>query len=70
MKKHKYNARWVNAVDLRTNLDVSFEATSDYHAKKVADGLAREHGRTNSPRTIVRTGVGVIENIRTGISGG
>jgi hypothetical protein len=50
MKKHNYNVRW------GTIANVSFQAISDYHARKQADKIARELNVTKTPRTITKDG--------------
>ncbi len=67
-KKLRYRAIWQNAGQPQA-ANVDFEASSDWHAKKVANGLARELGRTNTARTIMRLrDYKLIECITTGVS--
>jgi len=66
MKKNHYVAKWAQ-VGHPSTANVSFDAVSDYHAKKQADGIARELGVTRTPRTIQRAGV-VVECIMRGVS--
>jgi hypothetical protein len=62
-----YKARWgqTGAPDIA---NVSFEARSDYEAKLRADKIARELGVTHTPRTIQRSGGGMVECRMSGTS--
>ena len=56
MRKRHYTARWAQAGH-PSIANVSFEASHDTNAKRVADKLAREMNVTRTPRTITRDGV-------------
>jgi hypothetical protein len=62
-----YKARWGMAgqPDIA---NVSFEARSDYEAKLRADKIARELGVTHTPRTIQKSGGGMVECRMSGTS--
>jgi hypothetical protein len=62
-----YTANWGRAGQPST-ANVSFEARSDYEAKEKANRVARELGLRISPRTIMKSGGGLIECINTAIS--
>ncbi len=62
-----YKARWIRCTDLVTNGSVDFKARSDYQAIQMADKIAREIDRTNSPRTITCEGR-IVQSIDTGTS--
>lgn len=63
---NSYTARW--AQPGQTSIaNVSFEARSDYHAKKSANKIARDLGVTRTPRTITKDAT-LIECIQTGVS--
>jgi hypothetical protein len=61
-----YTAKWAQAGH-PTVASVSFEASSDYHAKIQANRIANELGVTNTPRTIQK-GAELVECIQTGVN--
>ncbi len=63
-----YTARWAQA-GKPTRGNVSFKAQSDYHAKIMANKIAKEIDCTRTPRTITCDGK-IIECIQTGINNG
>lgn len=67
-KKIRYRAIWQQAGQPES-ANIDFDTVSDHHAKKVADGLARQLGVTNTPRTIIRRdNHKTIEMINKGVS--
>jgi hypothetical protein len=59
-----YTAKWAQAGH-PSFANVSFEARSDYEAKQKANRIARELNIQHTPRTIMKSGGGVIECINT-----
>jgi hypothetical protein len=54
--KKTYNARWYSTVTLQTVADVSIVASSDAHAKLLADKVSLEIGIRNCRRSIYQAG--------------
>lgn len=64
---HHYTAIWAQC-GKPSSANVSFEARSDYHAKLMANKIAKQLNVTRTPRTITRSDCGVIECIQSGMS--
>jgi len=67
MTQQNYTARW-SQPGQPSRASVGFVAKTDAAAIRKADRIAREVDCCRTPRTITRSGGGVIECIQTGVS--